>query len=316
MTSSWYSISISLQSSGGIIFTGYFSVDNTTNLVTATYETINGTTNFSNNLLIPTGTGTFRVINADGFSSYDITNFLGPVNQVYYDNGYMKGWKQFDTSGLIINKMSYYPSYKNFNFYATNGDQSTSNIGTIIANNNSGEPNNIFQTDVLININPISNPISNICFPAKTCITTDQGDIHIEKINPEFHSIDNKKIVAITQTISQDNYLICFEKNSLSLNYPKQKTIMSKEHKIYYKGQMIKAYHFLRQFENVKKIKYNGEILYNVLMEDYDKINVNNFICETLHPENIIAKLYTNYLDEDCKNKFIIKIFKFPKKNK
>jgi len=29
------------------------------------------------------------------------------------------------------------------------------------------------------------------------------------------------------------------------------------------------------------------------LMEKYDKIYVNNLICETLHPDNIIAKLYT-----------------------
>ena len=38
---------------GGAIFNGYFSVDNNTNLVTAFYETINGSTNFNNNILGP-----------------------------------------------------------------------------------------------------------------------------------------------------------------------------------------------------------------------------------------------------------------------
>jgi hypothetical protein len=38
---------------GGAIFNGYFSVDNNTNLVTAFYETINGSTDFNNNILIP-----------------------------------------------------------------------------------------------------------------------------------------------------------------------------------------------------------------------------------------------------------------------
>ena len=52
MTTSWYSISISLQG-GGAIFNGYFSVDNTTNLVVSFYETINGSTNFNNNILGP-----------------------------------------------------------------------------------------------------------------------------------------------------------------------------------------------------------------------------------------------------------------------
>ena len=43
-------------------------------------------------------------------------------------------------------------------------------------------------------------------------------------------------------------------------------------------------------------------------MEKYDTVNVNNIICETLHPENIIAKLYTSYISEDYKNKITIAI--------
>ena len=54
---------------------------------------------------------------------------------------------------------------------------------------------------------------------------------------------------------------------------------------------MIKAKDFIQKFDNVYKVKYTGEILYNVLMEDYDKMMVNNLICETLHPENTLAKL-------------------------
>jgi len=63
---------------------------------------------------------------------------------------------------------------------------------------------------------------------------------------------------------------------------------MSKHHKIYYKGKMIEAY----RFKNAKKVKYDGQILYNILMNDYEKININNLICETLHPKNNVAKLY------------------------
>ena len=141
-------------------------------------------------------------------------------------------------------------------------------------------------------ITPPPIPISNICFPAKTPITTDQGKIFIENINPEIHTIRKKKIVTITKTITPDKYLVCFEKDSLGKNTPSQKTIISKNHSLFYKGQMIKAKNFINQFENVKKIKYTGEILYNVLLESYDKMIVNNLICETLHPENSIAKLY------------------------
>lgn len=150
-------------------------------------------------------------------------------------------------------------------------------------------------------------PISNICFPKNTPILTDQGFIPIHKIDADKHTIYNKKIVAVTKTITDDSFLICFEKNAIGMNHPNQKTIMSKNHKIYYKGTMMEAEKFL-QFSDrgIKKIKYNGEILYNILMEDYEKINVNNLLCETLHPENKIAKLYNNNLGEDYKNNLII----------
>jgi hypothetical protein len=137
-----------------------------------------------------------------------------------------------------------------------------------------------------------STPISNICFIAKTPILTNQGLINIENIDSDIHTIRNKKIMAITKTITQDKHLICFEKDSIDKNIPSQKTIMSKNHVIYYKGNVVKAKDFIGKFENVYKIKYSGEVLYNVLMETHDKMMVNNLICETLHPENQIAKIY------------------------
>jgi hypothetical protein len=146
-------------------------------------------------------------------------------------------------------------------------------------------------------------PISDICFPENTPIKVDQGIILIQKINPSIHTINNKKIVAITKTISKDNYLVCFEKNSLKINYPTDRTIMSKNHKLLYAGKMIEADYFAKKFDFIKKIKYNGEFLYNVLMESHETISVNNIICETLNPKNIISLLYNNNIDNNCKNK-------------
>ena len=134
--------------------------------------------------------------------------------------------------------------------------------------------------------------LSNICFPASTPITTNQGNIPIEKLNPEIHTIRNKPIIGITQTITQDKYLVSFEKDAIGPNIPNQKTIISKNHCIFYKGKLIPAKEFIGLFENVKKVKYNGEILYNVIMEEHDKMLVNNLICETLHPENVVTKVY------------------------
>ena len=161
-------------------------------------------------------------------------------------------------------------------------------------------------------------PLSSTCFPAGTLITTNQGQIPIDKINKEIHTIRDKKIVEITQTIAQNKYLVCFEKDSLGINLPSKKTIITKNHCIFYKGKMLKAKDFINKFENVKKIKYNGEILYNVLMEEHDKMMVNNLICETLHPENGIAKLYKDLknCNQEQKLQFIKKYNEYVIKNK
>ena len=39
-------------------------------------------------------------------------------------------------------------------------------------------------------------------------------------------------------------------------------------------------------------VNYNDEFLYNVLLEEPSKMIVNNLICETLHPDNLIAQIY------------------------
>ena len=64
-------------------------------------------------------------------------------------------------------------------------------------------------------VKPLSNIISNICFPAGTHIKTDQGNIPIEAIIPNLHTISKKKIIDIIKTVSKDNYLVCFDQNSL-----------------------------------------------------------------------------------------------------
>jgi hypothetical protein len=134
--------------------------------------------------------------------------------------------------------------------------------------------------------------LSNICFPAKTPVQTDQGLVNIDQLNPEVHTIRNKKIVTVTKTVTQDKNLICFEKDALGANVPSQKTLMTKNHEVFYKGKMTKAKDFVGLVDNVYPKKYTGEVLYNVLMEEHDKMMINNLICETLHPKNRIAKLY------------------------
>jgi hypothetical protein len=147
---------------------------------------------------------------------------------------------------------------------------------------------------------PTPTPIADICFVKNTPIETDQGTIVIQKIDPSVHTINNKKIITITKSVTEDKFLICFEKHALGENIPSTRTVVSKYHKIKNrKGNMMDAYKFLEYYEDVKKIEYDGDILYNILMEDHETVNVNNLVCETLHPDHEIAKLYkNNYSDE------------------
>jgi hypothetical protein len=143
------------------------------------------------------------------------------------------------------------------------------------------------------------NLYSFACFLANTPVNTDQGVIMIDKIDPKIHTIRKQKIVAITKTINQDKHLTQIEKNAFDKNVPSMNTVISSNHKIMYMGKMIKAKDFIGLSDKIKEIKYNGEVLYNVLMEDHNKMIINNLIVETLHPEHRLAKMYNTYhLDE------------------
>jgi len=150
--------------------------------------------------------------------------------------------------------------------------------------------------------------ISEICFPGNTPIKTDQGKILIKDLKENEHTIDGKRIVCVTRTVTNEKYLTCLEKDSLGENIPSKRTIMSGRHKLLYKGKIIESKSLVGKLENVKKIKYGGEVLYNVLMESHYQIMVNNLICETLDPSCDIAIIHMLLLKLTNSNK--IKLIK------
>jgi hypothetical protein len=151
---------------------------------------------------------------------------------------------------------------------------------------------------------PTPVPISNICFPAGTPVKTDQGIIPIDRLDTRKHTIDRQPILHVTQTTTLDNYLISFAPHSIKKNYPTHTTLMSKDHQVMYNGNLVPAYRFLNFSKHITKVKYSGEVLYNVLLSNYTTMNVNNLICETLHPENKIAQLYMNQFKDTYKKGF------------
>lgn len=130
-----------------------------------------------------------------------------------------------------------------------------------------------------------------ICLVAGTPIRTDQGIVPIEKIEPNRHSINNRRIVAITRSITPEKYLVCFDAHSLGTNYPNQRTIMTPGHSVLYRGKLVEANKFLGSVKGINKVPYNGkDVLYNVLMEQHSVMEANGMVLETLHPANKVAR--------------------------
>ena len=145
-------------------------------------------------------------------------------------------------------------------------------------------------------------PLGFICFVEGTLVMTDQGIIPIEKVTTD-NTIFSKKVKMLTITRSIHDHLITFEKDEIAPNVPNQKITMSKNHKVLYNGLMMDA-------ENVggTKVPYDGQLLYNILLEDHGIVLANNLICETLDPTNVIAKLYTSDYSDIMKDEIIQKL--------
>ena len=202
------------------------------------------------------------------------------------------GWyaQGHDASGYLLNGL------------VTAIDQANERITIALPNKFVSGRSYIFTSDAL------APPISNICFPSGTPVTTDQCIIAIDKIDINVHTIFNKKIIAVTKTVSIDEHLVCFDKDALGQELPSQRTCMSKNHVVFFKGEAIKAQYFVNNIPNVRYIDYAGEPLYNILLEEYGEIIINNMIVETLHPTNRIATLYNSNYTIEQRNEIVMQM--------
>ena len=128
-------------------------------------------------------------------------------------------------------------------------------------------------------------------------IQTDTGLKKIQDITTK-DTIDNIHVIGITKTINNNiNHLIQIKKNAFRKNVPSKDIVVSRSHKITINGAIKKAHELLNMNNSkIGKIPYNGEVLYNILLETYRFIKVQNVYVETLHPNNKIAKLHKDVL--------------------
>jgi len=228
-------------------------------------------------------TGTDGAIYVGGYTSGDLsgtnTGKTDAFLAKYNSDGNQVWVKQFGTSDYDYIKAM------------TTGTDGAIYVGGYTSGAFSGTNTGIYDA-FLAKYTIASAAASSICFPAGTPVLTNLGYVHIEQIDPSIHTVRNQPILAITQTISDEKHLICIAKHALGNNYPSKTTVMSQNHQVMFMGQMIKAKDLLGLVDKVTQKPYHGEPLYNVLLETHEKMQVNNLIVETLHPENKVARLY------------------------
>jgi hypothetical protein len=244
------------------------------------------------------------------------------INGIYNNKITKQGLFQSDYNYKIISILYGLESYNTNNIYidssngiitfngnindSLNGLYHKVNVFVSKYKNNIPYDYNInFYTLYYNNLQILSNILLPICLTGDTIIKTDQGYKKIENVDINVDTIESKKIKVVTKTLSFEKYIICIEKDALSKNIPNKNTYITKDHNILYKDKMIPAKELIGKIERVYEIKYENQILYNILMDNIYTYKANNITVETLDPNGIFAKLYTKNYSSDELDKIL-----------
>jgi hypothetical protein len=131
---------------------------------------------------------------------------------------------------------------------------------------------------------------SHSCFLVTADVTTDQGPIPIQNIQPTYHTLGGKRILCVTQTIVLEPVLVQLPVGSLALDVPEKTITLTREQRVRIPGsdEFVSALSLVGTGTGtgVTTIPYRGETLYNVLLETPSSMCVYGLEVETLHPDN------------------------------
>jgi photosystem II stability/assembly factor-like uncharacterized protein len=154
----------------------------------------------------------------------------------------------------------------------------------------------------------INSIISDVCFVKDTLVKTDQGTFPIQTLTKK-HTIHKQPILHITKTIHYEPSLVKVCAYAFG-SFPTQDTYMSMKHKIYLDGP-IQAKNLINE-DTVVLVPYDGEPLYNVLLENHSRMKVNGMLVETMDPSCLVALFYKSKLSPKQKEAMIVTMNKDP----
>jgi len=131
-------------------------------------------------------------------------------------------------------------------------------------------------------------PVSDICFIKGTLVKTDQGIVPIEKIKTQ--TLNGKSII-VTKTIYDAPYLVKISAGALG-SIPTHDTYMSWKHHI-----LVDRPTMARELVNgdtITEVPYDGEPLYNILVDTHTTMKVHGMVVETLNPKSSIGRFFNS----------------------
>jgi hypothetical protein len=72
--------------------------------------------------------------------------------------------------------------------------------------------------------------------------------------------------------------------------------VMTRKHRLLLEDILIRALDLVNH-DTIHTQPYQGEYLYNILLEEPSTMNIHGLVCETLNPHSNIAKFYLNSLN-------------------
>ena len=130
-----------------------------------------------------------------------------------------------------------------------------------------------------LNITYIS---GSICFLGDTKVKTDQGPVAFNKLTTN-HSISRERIKKVIKMINSDDNMIFIRKHSLGKGIPNKNTYIGRNHGVYLpNGSFVRARNLINN-KGIDEHYRKPDLIYNVLLDTYGKMNVNGMTCETIN---------------------------------
>ena len=94
------------------------------------------------------------------------------------------------------------------------------------------------------------------------------------------------------------------EKDAFGKCKPNKKTLVAPFHKFLVNNTLKMAVELVNN-DSIYLTTYKQQYLYNIILEEYGLIQVNNVVVETLHPSTLVAKLFDGSFDNKLRKKVV-----------